>query len=214
MFSSGQISMWKVLILFVYLTIEALVVVSFENSNVSVEGAQKYSGSGNDVASYRLPNTTIPQMYSVGLTFRDDVSFLGSVNIKINILENTNVITLHSSVLILNTSLTKSDMHGKAVAHTHDIDVEREFLLIKTTEEILQKDSIMWLTVNYIGYISTSNEGVFRKSFKKSNGDIRYKYSSCMIINLKFNLIILLNCQLLYCNSDETKLCSKDFSIV
>ena len=173
MFLSGQISMWKVLILFVYLTIENLVIVSLENSNLNVKSTQKYSGGSNEVISYRLPNTTIPQIYSIGLTFRDDVSFLGSIYIKINVLESTNVITLHSSVLILNTSLTKSDVHGTAVAHTHDIDVEREFLLIKTTEEILLKDSIVWLTISYIGYIGTSNEGVFRKNFIKSNGDIR-----------------------------------------
>lgn len=178
--------MWKVLILFVYLTIEALVVVSFENSKANVKSAQKkYRGSGNDVISYRLPNTSIPQMYSIGLTFREDVSFLGSVYIKINVLENTNVITLHSSVLILNTSLKKSDMNGTSVAHTHDIDVEREFLLIKSTEEILQKDSILWLTVNYIGYISTSNEGVFRESFIKSNGDIRFEYDFNILLCFK-----------------------------
>ncbi|XP_070494110.1 aminopeptidase N-like isoform X2 [Chironomus tepperi] len=165
--------MWKVLILFVYVTIEALAEVSFENTNVNVKSAQKNSGSSNDV-TYRLPNTTIPQMYSIGITFRDDVSFLGSVYIKINVLESTNMITLHSSVLILNTTLTKSDIFGASIAHTHDIDVEREFLLIKTTEEILKKDSILWLTVNYIGYISTSNEGVFRKSFTDSNGNISY----------------------------------------
>ncbi|KAL7022236.1 hypothetical protein ACKWTF_012179 [Chironomus riparius] len=172
--------MWKVLILFVYLTIETLVVGSFENFNLNAKSIQKYSGIGEDVTSYRLPNTTIPQIYSIGLTFRDEVSFLGSVYIKINVLESTNVITLHSSVLILNTSLTKSYMHGAAVAHTHDIDVEREFLLIKTTEEILLKDSILWLTISYIGYISTINEGVFRTTFKKPNGDLSYYIATQM----------------------------------
>lgn len=188
--------MWKVLILFVCLTLEALFVVSFEKSKADAKSAQKkYSRSSNDVTSYRLPNTSIPQMYSIGLTFREDVSFLGSVYIKIKVLESTNVITLHSSVLILNTSLKKSEINGTAVAHTHDIDVEREFLLIRSTEEILQKDSILWLTVNYIGYISTSNEGVFRESFLKSNGDIRFEYDLnnllCFISKVNHSKFIL-----------------------
>lgn len=166
--------MWKVLVLFVYLTIEALVVVSHENSHENIKSAQIFGIGSSDVASYRLPNTTIPQMYSIDLTFgdfdRDDMSFLGSVHIKISVVENTNVIILHSSVLILNTSLTKSDRNGLSVAHTHDVDVEREFLLIRTTEEHLTKGSILWLSIDYIGFISSSDEGCFRQSFLNSNG--------------------------------------------
>ncbi|KAG5671283.1 hypothetical protein PVAND_001488 [Polypedilum vanderplanki] len=129
--------------------------------------------------NHRLPNNTSPQAYDINLEFGEfdsgELSFTGSVYITINVSESTNIITLHSSVLVLNTSLTRLNYGGNDIAHTHDVDIEREFLIITTMEEQLQRFSIVLLRVDYSGAISTSAiEGVFRRSYFDKNDKISY----------------------------------------
>lgn len=169
------------MLLCVYLTLEALVAVSFVNSHESAKSIQPLLLDDYDIGnSYRLPNNTIPTNYSINLVFgdfeRDDVHFTGSVYIIIRVLEKTSTIVLHSSVLVHTTSLTKSRYGGTAVAHTYDVDVEREFLLIRTTEESLQRDALVWLRIEYSGVIGTSEEddaGVFRGTYTNANDSLR-----------------------------------------
>jgi hypothetical protein len=167
--------MWKVLVLFVCLASTTLVVVSFDNSPGSDESV--YSLYGSVPLSHRLPNNTAPQAYSINLVFgdfdRDDMRFTGSAYITISVRESTNIITLHSSVLVLNTSLTRLNYGGNVVAHTHDIDYEREFLSIRTTEEQLQRFSIVLLRIDYSGVIGTEEAGVFRRSYRNDDGSTR-----------------------------------------
>lgn len=168
--------MWKVLIVFATLLFKVKVGVSFEdfystNMNFRISGIES-----NNISAYRLLNNTCPEIYKIQLVINDfqheDSSFFGNVQIKIKVLKNTNIIVLHSAVLILNTTLRKSDFNGPFVAHTHDVEVEKEFLLIKTTEEMLETNSILWLNIDYIGFISFStNKGMFRQRFIDSHGN-------------------------------------------
>lgn len=173
--------MWKVFRLFVYSTIEVLAVVVSALEHPHGDTNQAFRGESKGVSSYRLPNTTVPQMYLINLDLRDfdrdNLRFHGRTRIKINIVEDTNVIVLHSAVLIESTTLTKSDINGTPVTHTHDVDIEREFLSIRTTEEILSRGSIFWLSIDYIGFIHSSVQGLFYRqlSTTSTNGTERYE---------------------------------------
>jgi hypothetical protein len=139
------------------------------------------SSIGSD-ASQRLPNSTAPQAYAISLAFGDfdrgDMRFTGSVSITVDVAESTNTIALHCSVLVLNTTLTRLNYGGGDIAHTHDIDYERELLVIRTSEEELQRSSVVLVRVDYSGFIGTAQEGVFRGSYSNDDGSVRFAQST------------------------------------
>lgn len=126
--------------------------------------------------TYRLPNNTNPESYVISLEFgdfhEDDMSFTGRVLITINVLENTNQITLHNSVLIVSVGLSSLTSNNNAIENTYDFDVEREFLIIKTAET-LNADSRVQIDIAYRGNIGTSIAGIYRGSYRNEENDER-----------------------------------------
>lgn len=123
---------------------------------------------------YRLPNNTRPELYLINLNFgdfhEDDLSFSGKVEITIRVIDNTDTITLHSSVAVFETALTTFD--GGLISFTVEYDALREFMIIKSSVILLQ-DSIVRLTVSYGGRIGTSISGVYRGSYLHNENEKR-----------------------------------------
>lgn len=169
--------MWKLFLLVIFLSADAQKLKVQSSVNIR-ERSEIYDlsdvGSYQDIPSYRLPNDTRPEFYLINLNFgdfhADEMGFTGSVLITIRIVESTNTITMHSSVLVDNTALVSAE--NDPISHSRDYDTEREFIIIKA-DEILIKDSIVRLTVNYQGTIGTSISGVYRGTYLHNENEIR-----------------------------------------
>jgi hypothetical protein len=129
-----------------------------------------------------LLNNTTPESYYINLEFNDfdgvNTDFEGNVLVMIKVHEDTSIIALHCTVLISYVNLTKI-VNGNEieVAQSYDLDARRQFLMVQTTEETIRKGTKLWLKIDFIGKISTNvEEGVFMKSYKNRDGEIRLKF--------------------------------------
>jgi hypothetical protein len=131
--------------------------------------------SYQNAVTYRLPNNTQPELYLINLNFGNfnegDMRFTGNVFLTIRVMEDTRTITLHNSALVIDTSLATSE--GVQIIHTVDYDAEREFMIISAVNDMLIKDSIVQLTVNYQGLIGTSVAGIYRGSYLHNDDETR-----------------------------------------
>lgn len=158
--------MWKLLILFVFLSVDAQ---RFKLNQSAREGVEILDVKAYQDATvgYRLPNDTRPESYTLNLNFGDfhdgDMSFTGNVAILIHVVEPTDRITLHSSVQNVVTSLRTAS--NAEISHTVSFEPDQEFLIIKT-EEVLAKNTNVQLTVSYQGTIVTSINGIYRGSYQ------------------------------------------------
>lgn len=136
----------------------------------------------NEVFTYRLPNNTWPKQYLISLDFGDfddgDLSFTGTVGITIDILSTTDVITLHSSVLVLSSTL---QIGVDLIDHDLNFDVQREFLFVNMTTPLAEGTQVR-LTLNYRGSIGASISGVYRGSYLQNRNERR-----CSLIDVECN---------------------------
>lgn len=131
--------------------------------------------------TYRLPNNTQPESYEISIGFgnfnESDMSFDGRVRITINVLEDTNQITLHSSVnIIVSIELALVTPTVGVIDATHIFDVESEFLII-TTATTLYEGSKVQIDIAYLGNIGTSVAGVYRGSYLNNANEQRCECS-------------------------------------
>lgn len=167
--------MWKFLFFAIILSVDAqklkfdqVVREGVDISNLFEKEVPK------EVFTYRLPNDTRPEQYLISLDFGDFhlgvMEFTGRVGITIRVVESTDTITLHSSVLLLSHDLrTREDI---PIAHEVDVDAQREFLIVRTSTP-LARDSVVRLTLNYRGSIGTSISGVYRESYLHNRDEKR-----------------------------------------
>lgn len=159
--------MWKFFVLLIFLSVNAQ---RFKLNQSVRDGVEILNAEAfQNALTYRLPNTTRPVSYILNLNFGDfhegdiaHMSFTGNVMISIRVVEDTDTITLHNSVAVIETTLRTSD--DSEILHTRSFDLEREFLVIKTTEMLL-KDTSVNLLVTYVGQINASPSGIYRGSY-------------------------------------------------
>lgn len=126
-----------------------------------------------DDLSYRLPNNSRPIKYNLFVTtdiHRDEREFQGEVEIQIEVLENSNSITLHyRQITITNVDLFNSSnsLIEPKVNVSYQEDVE--FLIIKPLEP-LTRGKIYWVKISYQGFLRDDNMGFYRSTYIDKNG--------------------------------------------
>lgn len=120
-------------------------------------------------ASYRLPNNTWPLHYDIYLQtsiHTGNTIFNGVVRININVLENTNSITLHSRLHIiqgLNLFTSNGSDFSTSLTYTYDSDLE--FLTILSSTELVAGEELI-IQVTYIGILNDfSQRGFISNSY-------------------------------------------------
>jgi hypothetical protein len=121
-----------------------------------------------DDISYRLPNETKPESYSISLEIGDfhlnEMNFTGTVSIAIRVVDNTDTIVLHSAVDVIDRETTLTNNKNIEIPHSVTYDSLREFMIIKVKNP-LEKDSLVRLFISFKGQIGTSIKGVYRGSY-------------------------------------------------
>lgn len=124
--------------------------------------------------TYRLQNSTRPEVYMVFLDFNDfetNLTFKGEVLIKIKVKNETNKVTLHSAVNIESAavcSIFVTDCSSITLV-TLTYDPDREFVHI-TTSESLKVGIDYYLDVKFSGEIGTMTSnvrGIYRGSYSE-----------------------------------------------
>lgn len=121
---------------------------------------------------YRLPNNTRPEAYEVSL--KTDIAdgnfnFSGEVEIRVNVLEESNFITLHQRQLeIVSARLTGEDEEEIPLAD-FSYDSVTEFLTFTTVDRKFAVGEKLFLTIKYTGELRSDGAGFYRSSYD-SNG--------------------------------------------
>lgn len=122
-----------------------------------------------DEDSFRLPQTSRPIHYDIEL--KTDVhsgqsAFQGKVKIDIEIVEDTNVITLHNRGLKnLDVKLFDAASAPVALATLRE-DVDKDFLHIETETKNLLAGESYTIEITYDGILQVGTSGFYRSSYK------------------------------------------------
>lgn len=123
--------------------------------------------------SYRLPNQTFPENYTVQLVFQNieqDINYSGTVQIVIKILEDVETITFHSSVLNISEFTPLGEFENVPLSYT--LDEVREFIIIRRNDSDNFKNNMkIKIRIGFIGKIEESpiHQGVYRGSYYDEN---------------------------------------------
>ncbi|XP_059490233.1 aminopeptidase N isoform X2 [Neocloeon triangulifer] len=133
------------------------------------------------VKDVRLPRSVVPDRYHVRLVPHlwgtgSNFTFSGSVNIKVNVTEDTNNITLHANELIIKQEATRifaatpgSDTLGGSVTVTSQSrDVPRQFYILHTSET-LKKGKTYEVQMTFTGKLNDLLQGFYRSSYQQNN---------------------------------------------
>jgi aminopeptidase N len=121
-----------------------------------------------DGKDYRLPNNTIPLRYDVSLTtnvHRGEAAFTGSVRIRIQAVENTNLITIET-VQVFSNPDTTSNLIPSTYAFVEDL----EFLRITLTNQLVSSQQYL-VVITYRGLLRDDNMGFYRSTYKNEKGE-------------------------------------------
>lgn len=130
---------------------------------------------GDEIESFRLPNTTRPEKYMLSLTFDNfeaNLQFTGEVLIKIKVEDETDKITLHSAVNIESAKVCVDEFASScsvSIEITSLCDIEREFCHF-TASETLKPGGDYSLSITFSAAIATMTynvSGVYRGSYEE-----------------------------------------------
>lgn len=130
---------------------------------------------------YRLPNDTVPEHYSVRLVsnvHRNDFSFSGEVDININVVQTTSVITLHHRQLVIG-SVRLNNANTPAVdvllaPITYDETTNLLSVPLASTVAPLAVGSKYILRIAFTGTLRTDQGGFYRSSYAADDGTRRF----------------------------------------
>lgn len=130
---------------------------------------------------YRLPNDTVPEHYSVRLVTNvhsNDFTFSGEVDITINVMQATSVITLHHRQLVignvrLNNAITPTvDVLLAPIAYDETTNLLS--VPLASTVAPLSVGSKYILHIAFTGTLRTDQGGFYRSSYAADDGTRRY----------------------------------------
>ncbi|EDW53342.1 GM12250 [Drosophila sechellia] len=122
---------------------------------------------------YRLPTALRPIKYDLHVLTQlenaDAFRFGGSVDIKIQVLENTNNITVHSKELTIDETATTlrqiggADLKDNCVSST-EVNPEHDFYVLRTCRELLA-GQVYEVSLRFSSTLSDRLEGYYRSSY-------------------------------------------------
>uniref|UniRef100_T1IX44 Aminopeptidase n=1 Tax=Strigamia maritima TaxID=126957 RepID=T1IX44_STRMM len=141
------------------------------SANTSGESSVTTPGSSLPIVDFRLPKNFRPHHYQLRLQpFLNNYTFSGYVNIYIECLEDTDVITIHSNNLtLLNESIHLFSYDDK-IRHvtSYDHDLERQFLIFNLNDT-LHASNIYNLSLMFNGVLGDNLVGFYRSKYDKDS---------------------------------------------
>lgn len=119
----------------------------------------------------RLPKSSIPISYDLSLTTNvhtGDRAFSGNVKIEIEVMQDTNVITLHNSGLTIE-SLKLFSSNGDEVETSFDEEKDKNFVHLRTSSRTLMVGEIFTVEGTFAGLLDTGTNGFYRSSYFVEN---------------------------------------------
>lgn len=145
--------------------------IIWANPPYKFENVPEFAFEDEDI-KYRLPNNTRPEAYAVYLKTDiadDKFNFSGEVDIRVNVLEESNSITLHQRQLkIISAQLFGEDEEEIALS-PFTYDSVTEFLTFTTVDHTFSVGDKLFLSIKYTGELRTDGGGFYRSSYN-SNG--------------------------------------------
>lgn len=138
------------------------------------------SGDQFETRSIRLPNNTIPLHYDLSLrtnVHRSEFGFYGIARINVRALEQTNVITLHSRQMIIE-SISIINPNGTFFSNaSHSVHTQFEFLDIELERELEAAQEVI-VVIEYAGVLRTDLAGFHRLNYRDTNTDTVFHYAT------------------------------------
>lgn len=157
------------------------VTLTLATTNYDVVSREKRSElRPNNFDTFRLPNDTRPLTYNVNLrTWIDqgNLTFTGSVRIRILAVESTNTITLHHRELTIENVELLSEAGNAIPIGDVAYDAEFEFLTIPVLNN-LTEGSQFFIDINYRGIMETTWIGFYAIRYNNSQGIERFYAST------------------------------------
>lgn len=126
-----------------------------------------------DGVAYRLPNNTKPVYYDIKLEtaiHEGNFTFTGYVDIQINVIEETDVITLHYRQLtISDVQLWDEDTMTSPAYDYFTTREDQEFLVINLSET-LKPGETYHVVIDYVGTLRNDDAGFYRSSYFNEAG--------------------------------------------
>jgi Peptidase M1 N-terminal domain len=149
-----------------------LVIVMHIRCFDSAPFVESESSTDLDEASIRLPANTRPINYDIELSvnIQDFEPYTGSVTITIVVDEATDVITLHSKSLQVQTVKVLNEAREE-IPCSHSLDATKDFLLVTIEDASLVVGAKYVLEISFSGYISSAQSGFYRTSYRDIASD-------------------------------------------
>lgn len=113
-----------------------------------------------------LPKTSVPFHYDLNLSLSaiGTSTVKGVVTIEIEIMEDTETLTLHNRGLAIdNITLTAS---GTELEQEHELEADKDFMHIKVLSRQLLKGEKVSAEITFTGSLQTNLFGIYRTSYK------------------------------------------------
>ncbi|XP_050092413.1 aminopeptidase N-like [Anopheles aquasalis] len=136
------------------------------------------SGLGRAFDSFRLPNSTVPTHYNLYLD--TDIhagifDYTGSVQIRINILEPTSQIVLHSKRNVITKLQLRNSADLVVPVKGYEFDEEKEFLVINVGTVLQPASGSYTIDIDFTNSIDrTDQSGFYVSSYQDDQGVTRY----------------------------------------
>lgn len=127
-----------------------------------------------DIVDVRLPRSIKPITYKVKLVpflIIDNFTFNGEVDIRFQVLEDCNNITLHAFQLKIDEKdvSVSAESNNEALTITKQYFVEEKQFFIVKLKETLMKGSYYTITIKYVGILNDNLQGFYRSSYMVGN---------------------------------------------
>ncbi|XP_058123250.1 aminopeptidase N-like [Anopheles ziemanni] len=128
--------------------------------------------------SFRLPNSTVPTHYTLHLDTDIDqgiFEYTGKVQIRINVLETTDQIVLHSLRNVITSLHVRNSAQLEVPVKGYEFDEEKEFLVINLGTVLYPSSGTHTLDIDFTNSIDRNDQaGFYRSSYVDEQGVTRY----------------------------------------